>query len=252
MTERRFDSAEKARRALRSQAPLDPITAPVEEILEIARRRHEGSVAHLSVEPLRLPTDERVWAEFACVLAEALTGVKQARRGLWVVFGTLSQSRRGPYISEFSIAALLPDKHLPQEVDARVLRLVRPAEILARARIELEIESDLVERGYLRLTQEELEDLRAAATMWTRDGGHARSPRLGADFYEKFARRYLDLYEAGWSKGILRELARDLGLPEKGMSDRVSHCRDLQFLGPGKQGRAGAEPGPRLPDRGSV
>ena len=64
--------------------------------------------------------------------------------------------------------------------------------------------------------------------------------------YRDIAIAYLEVYESGVSRGILDELAARYGRPRETIRDWVRRARELGFLTTGTQGRAGAEPGPRL------
>jgi hypothetical protein len=76
-------------------------------------------------------------------------------------------------------------------------------------------------------------------------------PALPDEHYEHVARLYLELYGQGVKRGILEEIARRMStpghpVPRETARDWVKRSRDLEFLSRGRQGRAGAMPGPRL------
>ena len=73
-----------------------------------------------------------------------------------------------------------------------------------------------------------------------------RGPRGHPDeHYRRVAYLYLKLYQAG-ARPLLVVLGQQLQVPAETARDWVHRARELGFLSPGKQGRKGATPGPRL------
>ena len=71
-------------------------------------------------------------------------------------------------------------------------------------------------------------------------------PGLPESHYRAVAVAYLELYESGVTHGILAELGRRFAAPHQTVRDWVARARSLGYLTPGKPGRSGATPGPRL------
>jgi transposase-like protein len=78
-----------------------------------------------------------------------------------------------------------------------------------------------------------------------RPGGRRKYP---ADHYERIARLYLDLQEAGINRGILIEIASREGVNRNTARDWVSGATKRGLLSPGGSGVAGRTPGPNLVD----
>lgn len=86
---------------------------------------------------------------------------------------------------------------------------------------------------------------RRATQQRERLGARSR-PRLPEDHYRLVAVQYLQLLGGGVRKGILDAIAEKHGVSSTTARDYVRKARELEFLGPGKQGTAFAEPGPKL------
>ena len=71
-------------------------------------------------------------------------------------------------------------------------------------------------------------------------------PGLPDDHYKRIALEYLELFAAGYRRGILDELACRHKRPKQTVRDWVHRARELDYLTKGKQGRAGAKRGHRL------
>lgn len=87
-------------------------------------------------------------------------------------------------------------------------------------------------------------------------GTQAGPSGYGDEFYERIARTYLELQEEGVSRGILHHIAereseiQGREVDPTNVRDWVHKARKLDFLGPGTQGKAGRNPGPRLREKG--
>ena len=66
--------------------------------------------------------------------------------------------------------------------------------------------------------------------------------------YRDIAILYLDLLNHGHAHRILHELAQQLGIRRETARDWVHRARELGYLTGSHHGRAGALPGPRLPN----
>jgi hypothetical protein len=74
----------------------------------------------------------------------------------------------------------------------------------------------------------------------------SRSRRIrSVDDYRRLAVRYLELVAEG-RRDVLKALADEEGVRRETVRGRLRKATELGMLGPGKQGRAGREPGPNL------
>jgi hypothetical protein len=64
--------------------------------------------------------------------------------------------------------------------------------------------------------------------------------------YRDIALIYLDLLDQGYRRGILIQLAEQLGIRRETARDWVHRARELGYLTTSQHGRAGAQPGPQL------
>jgi hypothetical protein len=81
------------------------------------------------------------------------------------------------------------------------------------------------------------------------DQGRPQHATLSDDQFAQFAARYLTLYHRGVPQ-LRLQLAREFGLTTTQVRDRTNQARRRGYLTPGSRGRAGANPGPRLLERG--
>jgi hypothetical protein len=139
-----------------------------------------------------------------------------------------------------------------REVSGAVVRKLRPAEI--RDRVIAKIEALASRPIYSRGTDPE--DWEPDFS-WDTPAYHAHvevqtAPRHKGrrghpdEHYRDVALAYLGLYTGGVGRGILQALAEPYEVPWQTARDWVARARELEYLTPGKAGRAGAAPGPRL------
>jgi hypothetical protein len=180
----------------------------------------------------------------------SFAGLQFINRTPWLVRGVIA---RNPASGLLDVRRLSvePWRH-ESEVTGRVLRAVRPAEVRAAALAQLRFEGTepFVYFGGARKRpvrvfppseQKARGDLIAAASHPRKRG---RPPRPEAH-YRDVALEYLEIYEGG-SRTVLKELAERRGIPRQTVRDWVARARQIGYLAPGKQGRAGGTPGARL------
>lgn len=87
--------------------------------------------------------------------------------------------------------------------------------------------------------------LHQQANTTTRQGAPRRPP-IPAQHYRRIAIRYLQLISQGARNGILHTIAEEENVAYHTARDWVAKARELKFLSDGRQGIAGATPGPNL------
>lgn len=147
--------------------------------------------------------------------------------------------------------AVEPWKHRG-EVTGQVLRVLKPADIRAAVRIDLRFMGDEPEIAFsgprsapVRVFPSEEIATRKALIETSAKPRKLGRPALPDGHYRDVALEYLELYEGG-SPRVLKELAERRGVQWRTVRDWVARARQLGYLTRGKQGRAGARPGPRL------
>jgi len=145
------------------------------------------------------------------------------------------------------------------EITSTMLRQVRVAEIRRRALraiFERRDDFEAAQRFGWPLPDETetraLEEAVEAAELPEKRPGRTGYP---ADHYRRIALAYLSLLEQGYGRGVLKLLAeaesKRLGrkVPRETVRDWVRGARKRGFLTGGRQGRAGAQAGPKLYER---
>jgi hypothetical protein len=171
--------------------------------------------------------------------AHAVTG--------WIVGGYLA-----PVSGEILIRQLelqpLDDETAP--VTGTVLRAIHPDAIVARAVAQLrDLPSALnvLDRHGLHVPSSDAKrralEAAGAAAEHERRRGRAGYPE---GHYRQVALDYLELQDSGVVRGIRTRLAERYGVSTSMIADWVHRAYELQFLGPGRRGKAGREAGPRL------
>jgi hypothetical protein len=78
-------------------------------------------------------------------------------------------------------------------------------------------------------------------------GPQRRGPQpLSDDLLKTVAEAYLRETARGRPPGALKRLAAEFGRPEETVRSWITRARARDWLGPSRQGRRGAEPGPRF------
>jgi hypothetical protein len=200
------------------------------------------------------PADEDDVAEFiAGDWIKPTDRAPDAHAQPWVMHGILRRSKRGLLVvSELDIEPNLPGG---AEVTGTVLRGVRLTPIRQKAvaalgGIALAREAAAA-AGLFNVSKEDAERARRAAA--EAEGQPLNRGRKGypQNHYRRIALRYLDLIGEG-RRDVLVALAAEESkrqgrkVPRETIRDWVRKATTLEFLTPGKQGRADARPGPKL------
>jgi hypothetical protein len=179
-----------------------------------------------------------------------------ARGADWIVWGILAATPQGPILRRLTIEPCPP--HDRREVTLAVVRELSPAQVREQALSVLRVEQGETWQAVAawagwRPSDEE----RAAHERATRAASESRPrqgrPPLPDEHYRRISAEYLRLQEQrGNARGLLGELAKRESrrqgreVPRETVRDWIHGARKRGFLMPGKPGRAGAEPGPRL------
>jgi hypothetical protein len=202
-------------------------------------------------------------AEFAALLAlrregQRLTRDKADRRlrlseksnTLWIVHGPLVQAADKTLVIGALTIGPAFDGQLSRKGDeialgvtSELLRLLSPTRLLSetveylqRSRYWSEVAQRL---GAPSLPEEQQEVHRRI------EEGRPRHTRVPEQQIKELAQRYLVLHLLG-IRHPLPQLAREYGITRDQVRDRIHKARRLGYLQGGKQGRAGANIGPRL------
>lgn len=176
-----------------------------------------------------------------------LVAVEQVDEGWWLVRALLAIGDAGAILDQVAIASW--PRETRREVTGRVLRGLRFEPIRQRALDQLR---DLPKTLAVARAAFGMSEAIASSSDVTRAADDAaRAPRRGRpglpeEHFRRIALVYLELFALGYRRGILEELATREGVPKDTVRDWVHRARTLGFLSAGRQGRAGAEPGPRL------
>lgn len=180
----------------------------------------------------------------------------------WIYWGELNASPSGQLtISTLSVgpwpgadSTLEPGADPFQGVTTDVLRALKPARIISQA-VEKIRALDQTHRfltdhyGWAEPpAQRRL--LEQAAERVSRPQLR-RGRRYPDEHYRSIALLYLDLLDQGGQRKIVARLADQLDIPRTTARDWVHRARVLGYLTASRQGRAGAEPGPRLREESS-
>lgn len=145
-----------------------------------------------------------------------------AEDGSACVTGTITRTAKGLAISTITVTT--------DVITGRTLRSVRLAEILQHARAQIPTPA----ARELPPTPEPARPGRAPLT---------------DELLRSVAEAYLRETAPGKERGPVRRMAEEFGRPEETIRTWLTRCRKAGWLGPTAQGRAGAEPGPRLTAR---
>src|SRR5204863_8405559 len=122
-------------------------------------------------------------------------------------------------------------------------RDVNPNKVLADARSAL---VDSAHRALDALDDPARADEIAEVAAGAKKRGRGRPSRYSDPYVRLIAMLYLRLQKDGFTRGILDEVARRLGVDRERARDLVHLARKRGYLTKGTPGRAGADPGPRL------
>jgi hypothetical protein len=175
----------------------------------------------------------------------------------WIYWGELSASPTGNLaLGPLSIAAwpgadttLEPSANPYHGITTDVLRALKPAPIIRKVTNAIR-NLDNTHRFFTeqygwpeRPAQRQLLD---HARQRLSRPQRRRGRRYPDEHYLTIALLYLDLLSQGGQRNILSRLAEQLEIPKTTARDWVHRARQLQYLTPSRQGRPGAQPGPRL------
>jgi hypothetical protein len=178
----------------------------------------------------------------------------QLSNALWIVYGAIATATDGSLVLEaVTIAPAFQDQpnresgDVGRGVTSQLLRLISPPRILAGCAEQLLIHRYRLEQRTgagarpMSDTQREL--------LGRIDQGRPQHAKVSDDQLAAFATRYLTLYHRG-AHQLRDQLAHEFGLTTIQVRDRTHHARRRGYLTPGSRGRVGADPGPRLHERG--
>jgi hypothetical protein len=180
--------------------------------------------------------------------------IQEKSNALWVVYGSIAVATDAALVLESLAIGPAFDGQLSQEGDdvahgvtGQLLRLISPPRILAACAESLTAQGhwlDEAGRRGARPMSAKQRDILARV-----DEGRPQQAKVTDDQLDNFARRYLTLYYRGIHQPRA-QLAREYGLTHTQARDRINQARRRGFLTPGRPGRVGADPGPRLLERG--
>jgi hypothetical protein len=176
----------------------------------------------------------------------------QLRNALWIVYGAIATATDGSLILDaVTIAPAFRDQpnresdDVARGVTSQLLRLISPPRIIAACAEQLLIHRYRLEQrtrpGAKPMSQRDL--------LTRIDQGRPQHAKVDDDQLAAFAGRYLALYHRG-AHQLRDQLAREFGLTTIQVRDRTHQARRRGYLTPGSRGRVGADPGPRLLERG--
>ena len=175
--------------------------------------------------------------------------LREKSNALWIITATIVRAADNVLvIGNFTIAPAF-EGQLSRKGDdtalgisSELLRLLSPARLLNEATEYLERQNSY-NRRLREITSPNHTTPRSAPPK-------TRQPYVGETQVIEIAKRYLTLCSRG-HRHPLPQLAEEFGISRTQARDRVHKARELGYLKPGKQGRAGAEIGPRLKELGS-
>lgn len=201
--------------------------------------------------------------------AGAVAHFRQDTPDGWTVAGTVSRGPNGHVISHLQVWPGRPDDPPSGSVTTRMLHDIRVGQIInavrywemqmkvrsMAARMEYEPGDERAEHLLTEAFSEPLHAPGSKVTIKTADqilssstpqkSQPGRAP-LPDELLRQVAEGYLVESAPGKPRGAVKRLAQQLGRSENTVSRWVSRARKDGWLGPGRQGHEGAEPGPRL------
>jgi hypothetical protein len=253
----RVRSLDEARSALR---------IPTSPELDILQTWGVPADSQLVAYPIEDPDAPGRVIEFALLRVVERTGDKvlvhdrsarlrlaQLPDALWVVYGSIATSASGELLLEtINIApAFTGQLSLQGEtahgITGQLLRLVSPPTIVAACAERLLHEGRWLEQlergGGPAMSVKQRQHLERIEL------GLPKNPRVTDGWLAQFATDYLTLYHQG-TRNIRAHLADSYDLTPNQVRDRTNQARKRGYLSPGARGRTGAQPGPRLLERG--
>ena len=254
----RVRSLDEARRALR---------IPTSAADEILRAWGIPTDFELVVYPLAEPEHADLVAEFALLRVVVRDGrklvaggrhtrlrLKEKSNALWIVYGSIATATDGSLTLESLAIGPAFEGQLNRKGDdiakgitGPLLRLLSPPRILAACAERLLIHRyrvDAAARPGDRSMSDRQRDLLDQI-----DQGRPPHAPVSDDQLADLSARYLTLYHRG-IKQPRAQLAGEFGITAIQVRDRIHRARQRGFLTTGRRGRTGADPGPRLLERG--
>lgn len=186
----------------------------------------------------------------------------------WTVAGTVSRGPNGHVISRLEVWPGRPGDAPVGSVTTRMLHDIRVGQIInavrywemqARvrdmaSRMEYEPGDERAEQMLTEAFSEPMYAPGSKVTIKTADEIIGAAPResqpgrapLPDELLHQVAEGYLAEAAPGKPRGAVKRLAQQLGRSENTVSRWVARARKDGWLGPGRQGHEGADPGPRL------
>ena len=258
----RVRSLEEARRALWIPKNSDP------EVLR-AWGTPTGPVGQLAVYPVEDAEAPGRVAEFALLRVVKREGNKlvasargtrlrlaEKSNALWIVYGSLAFATDGSLVIESLAVGPAFEDQLSREGDdnapgitSQLLRLLSPPRILAACAEHLIAQGHMLDDAATADPDISPTSRKQTDLLGRIDEGRPQRAQVGDDQLAQFAARYVTLYYRGVPQ-LRLQLAREFGLTTTQVRDRTNRARRRGYLTPGSRGRAGANPGPRLLERG--
>lgn len=188
----------------------------------------------------------------------------------WTVAGTVSRGPNGHVISHLEVWPGRPGDAPGGSVTTRMLHDIRVGQIInavrywemrqkvrdMASRMEYKPGDERAEQLLTEVFSEPMYAPGSKVTIKTADeiiGATPREPQPGRaplpdELLHQVAEGYLAEAAPGRPRGAVKRLAQQLGRSENTVSRWVARARRDGWLGPGRQGHEGAEPGPRLLD----
>ena len=254
----RIRSLEEARRALRVP------TAPTREVLQAWGVPNQQLVAF----QIGGDASADLVAEFAALLVlrrdgghlqtnPAGTPLRLAETGnaLWIVYGSIVKAvdealvlgalSLGP---AFDLQTGERGNDAALGVTAELLRLLSPTKLLSQTIEYLERPQRLlapITSSHEEPDSDERDASSEKSDRPTPPVGRARRTAITEELLAEMASRYVTLYRRG-QRQPLPQLAREFGITRSQARDRIHRARQQGWLEPGRERRAGGEPGRRL------
>ena len=181
--------------------------------------------------------------------------LKEKSNALWIVYGAIATATDGALVIEsLAIGPAFEDQlgrkgdDIALGVTSAFLRLISPQRILAACAEQLQ------RQGYwldVAATAGQGPEMSAKQRTLLRrvDRGRPRHAPIDDEHLAELAMRYLVLYQRG-NRHPRAQLAGEFGLTPTQVRDRLHKARRVNYLTAATQGRAGAQPGPRLIELG--
>jgi hypothetical protein len=166
---------------------------------------------------------------------------------LWILYGGITHTSDNTLIlNNLAVSPAFADQLSRADGDpalgitAELLRLISPSRLINES-------TGYLQRQHAWLTRPDARPIpkRQQEVLARLEQARPRTGRVPDDQIALLARRYLTLYQLG-HRHPLPQLALEFGITRTQARDRIHKARQLGYLQPGTQGRAGAQPGPLL------